>query len=83
VEFMKKFNVPLMLLGGGGYTLRNVARYINIFSFIKLYPIEYTNTRASRLWAYETSLCCEDELGTISFVIYCIENARKPNFESN
>ena len=40
VEFMKKFNVPLMLLGGGGYTLRNVAR----------------------LWAYETSICCEDEL---------------------
>lgn len=40
VEFMKKFNVPLMLLGGGGYTLRNVAR----------------------LWAYETSLCCEDDL---------------------
>jgi histone deacetylase 1/2 len=26
VEFVKKFNVPLMLLGGGGYTIRNVAR---------------------------------------------------------
>ena len=26
VEFMKKFNVPLILLGGGGYTIRNVAR---------------------------------------------------------
>ena len=26
VEFMKKFNVPLMILGGGGYTIRNVAR---------------------------------------------------------
>ena len=26
VRFMKKFNVPLMLLGGGGYTIRNVAR---------------------------------------------------------
>ena len=26
VEFLKKFNVPLMLLGGGGYTIRNVAR---------------------------------------------------------
>jgi histone deacetylase 1/2 len=23
---MKTFNVPLMLLGGGGYTIRNVAR---------------------------------------------------------
>ena len=26
VEYMKSFNVPLLLLGGGGYTVRNVAR---------------------------------------------------------
>lgn len=26
VDFMKAFNVPLMILGGGGYTIRNVAR---------------------------------------------------------
>jgi histone deacetylase 1/2 len=26
VEFIKKFNVPFLLLGGGGYTIRNVAR---------------------------------------------------------
>jgi len=26
VEFMRSFNVPLMLVGGGGYTVRNVAR---------------------------------------------------------
>ncbi|VDO66555.1 unnamed protein product, partial [Onchocerca flexuosa] len=26
VEFMKKFDLPLLLLGGGGYTIRNVAR---------------------------------------------------------
>lgn len=26
VEFVKKFNLPLMVLGGGGYTIRNVAR---------------------------------------------------------
>jgi len=26
VEFVKKFNLPLLLLGGGGYTIRNVAR---------------------------------------------------------
>ncbi|EGF80610.1 hypothetical protein BATDEDRAFT_24371 [Batrachochytrium dendrobatidis JAM81] len=26
VDFMKKFNVPLMILGGGGYTIRNVCR---------------------------------------------------------
>ncbi|CAL9173220.1 unnamed protein product [Musa hybrid cultivar] len=26
VRYMRSFNVPLMLLGGGGYTIRNVAR---------------------------------------------------------
>lgn len=26
VEFIKSFNIPLVLLGGGGYTIRNVAR---------------------------------------------------------
>ncbi|KAL3868722.1 hypothetical protein ACJMK2_041570 [Sinanodonta woodiana] len=26
VEFMKKWNLPILLLGGGGYTIRNVAR---------------------------------------------------------
>ncbi|RZC42128.1 Hist deacetyl domain containing protein, partial [Asbolus verrucosus] len=26
VEFVKKYNLPLMLLGGGGYTIRNVSR---------------------------------------------------------
>jgi len=26
VEFMKSFNLPVLLLGGGGYTIRNVAR---------------------------------------------------------
>eukprot|EP01054_Gregarina_sp_Poly1_P008067 Gregarina_sp_Poly_1__8066@NODE_463_length_8191_cov_61_524372_g377_i0_p3_GENE_NODE_463_length_8191_cov_61_524372_g377_i0NODE_463_length_8191_cov_61_524372_g377_i0_p3_ORF_typecomplete_len478_score57_90Hist_deacetyl/PF00850_19/2_8e89_NODE_463_length_8191_cov_61_524372_g377_i065387971 len=26
VEFVKSFNIPLLLLGGGGYTIKNVAR---------------------------------------------------------
>src|SRR5688500_15294461 len=26
VDFVKKFGVPLLVLGGGGYTVRNVAR---------------------------------------------------------
>lgn len=26
VEFVKSFDLPLLLLGGGGYTIRNVAR---------------------------------------------------------
>ena len=42
VDFIKKFNLPLMILGGGGCTLRNVAR----------------------LWTYETSILCEEELSS-------------------
>lgn len=26
VDFMKRYNIPLLLVGGGGYTIRNVAR---------------------------------------------------------
>lgn len=26
VEFMKSYNLPMLVLGGGGYTIRNVAR---------------------------------------------------------
>ncbi|KAF2090622.1 histone deacetylase Hda1 [Saccharata proteae CBS 121410] len=26
VEFVKKFNIPMMIVGGGGYSIRNVAR---------------------------------------------------------
>ena len=26
LEFVKKFNKPILMLGGGGYTIRNVAR---------------------------------------------------------
>ena len=26
LEFMKRFNVPIIVLGGGGYTIRNVCR---------------------------------------------------------
>ncbi|MCB0368230.1 MAG: hypothetical protein KDD45_02030 [Bdellovibrionales bacterium] len=26
IQFIKKFNIPTLLVGGGGYTLRNVSR---------------------------------------------------------
>lgn len=26
MEFVKSFNLPLMVVGGGGYTIRNVSR---------------------------------------------------------
>lgn len=44
VKFMRSFNVPLLLLGGGGYTIRNVARcwcyevtYLSQFHLINIY----------------------------------------------
>lgn len=40
LEFVKSLNLPILLLGGGGYTVENVAR----------------------CWAYETSLCLDEEL---------------------
>jgi acetoin utilization deacetylase AcuC-like enzyme len=40
VAFVKSFNVPTLVVGGGGYTIRNVAR----------------------CWAYETSLCCDQQV---------------------
>lgn len=34
VDFLKSFHKPLLLLGGGGYTIRNVARcWVRGFSF--------------------------------------------------
>jgi histone deacetylase 1/2 len=49
VRFMRSFNVPVLLLGGGGYTVRNVARcwcyevYINTFS--RIFPLLFCNIR--------------------------------------
>lgn len=44
VRFLKSYNVPLLLLGGGGYTIRNVARCwcYEVSNFVLLlcsYPI--------------------------------------------
>jgi len=41
VSYLKTFGIPILVLGGGGYTIRNV----------------------SRAWAYETSLCVDQEIG--------------------
>uniref|UniRef100_A0AAY4E0V6 Histone deacetylase n=1 Tax=Denticeps clupeoides TaxID=299321 RepID=A0AAY4E0V6_9TELE len=32
VEFVKGFKIPLLVLGGGGYTVRNVAQYFEYFA---------------------------------------------------
>lgn len=47
IRFLRSFNVPLMMLGGGGYTVKNVARCwcyeVNLFnlyfSVLMLFPI--------------------------------------------
>lgn len=36
VAFVKKFNIPLLLLGGGGYTIRNVSRVWTLETAIAL-----------------------------------------------
>lgn len=52
VEFMKKWNLPLMILGGGGYTIRNVARCWTNETSIAL-GVEVANGRGKRAFSYE------------------------------
>ena len=33
VNYVRSFNIPTLVLGGGGYTIRNVSRYLTL-SFI-------------------------------------------------
>lgn len=46
VKFVKSFNKPLLLLGGGGYTMRNVSRAwayeTGLAAGVELGPGEYT-----------------------------------------
>lgn len=32
VEYVKSFGVPLLVLGGGGYTIRNVSRLVKQYN---------------------------------------------------
>jgi histone deacetylase 1/2 len=32
VKFVRSFNIPMLVLGGGGYTLKNVPRYVSSFT---------------------------------------------------
>ncbi|AFP65533.1 histone deacetylase (nucleomorph) [Chroomonas mesostigmatica CCMP1168] len=36
IKFLQKFNIPLLLLGGGGYTIRNVVRCWTLETFVTL-----------------------------------------------
>lgn len=45
VEYLKKFNLPMLMLGGGGYTIRNVARCWTYETSVAL-DIELANGRS-------------------------------------
>uniref|UniRef100_A0A671RYL2 Histone deacetylase n=1 Tax=Sinocyclocheilus anshuiensis TaxID=1608454 RepID=A0A671RYL2_9TELE len=41
VEFVKSFKIPLLVLGGGGYTVRNVARCWYVYHFTAQFTINH------------------------------------------
>lgn len=60
VEYVKGFGIPLMVLGGGGYTVRNVARLIDNLnlSYILGDKLSWFFVFC-RCWTYETSICVD------------------------
>lgn len=84
VKYMRSFNVPLLLVGGGGYTIRNVARcwcYEVIHLFFMIHNYNFV-----LYWAYlirnscnlfiliflQTSTCGEYRLKSVlPFCIFC------------
>ena len=54
VRFVKSFNVPLLVLGGGGYTIRNVARCWT-YETAKLLNVEISNEQIWHLPESERS----------------------------
>ena len=55
---MKRYNLPLMLLGGGGYTIRWVS-LINIYYIAINHLI---NRNVARCWTYETAVALEQDI---------------------
>lgn len=49
VEFMKRFNVPMIMVGGGGYTIRNVARCWTYETSVAL-DVDISNGRFTQLY---------------------------------
>ena len=59
VEFVKSFNLPMLMLGGGGYTIRNVARCWTYETAVAL-DTEIPNGNSSRArwgWAELECMC--------------------------
>lgn len=56
---MKSFNVPTLVLGGGGYTLRNVPRFNRTCRWRGLKPsaaAQHSHPLPYRCWTYETAV---------------------------
>lgn len=59
VEFVKSFNLPMLMLGGGGYTIRNVARCWTYETAVALdTEIPNGNSSKARLGWVELDLTC-------------------------
>jgi len=59
VDYVKSFNVPLLVLGGGGYTIRNVARYqlsvVAVFFLIFVDDADVGHTKLRCLWIRQST----------------------------
>ena len=64
VDYVKSFNVPLLVLGGGGYTIRNVARY----QFSRR-GVLFNFRGRRRCWAYETSVLVDTPINVSGLAI--------------
>ncbi|EHB03800.1 Histone deacetylase 1 [Heterocephalus glaber] len=61
VEFVKSFNLPMLMLGGGGYTIRNVARCWTYETAVALdTEIPNGNSSRARLGWVGTAICPYD-----------------------
>ncbi|KAH3733630.1 hypothetical protein DPMN_040062 [Dreissena polymorpha] len=72
VEFMKKWNLPLMILGGGGYTIRNVARCWTNETSIAL-GVEVANGRRKLIYSYECLDCQKEDRSILLNYIGCLD----------
>jgi histone deacetylase 1/2 len=53
VQYVKSFNVPVLLLGGGGYTIRNVARAWTYETAVALDAEKDISKGAGAFWGWE------------------------------
>lgn len=59
VRFIKSFNLPLLVLGGGGYTSTSPLRSL---THLGAHPSPRTVKNVSRCWAYETAVLLDEHV---------------------